>query len=81
VVKAAVNAYEAILEYLDNASDRIVKAIDPLNLKHKKLNLSTDSDKEVRPVSNPSSVKSNYQPCIEDRSIVRTQDQDHFFSH
>ena len=47
MARAAATAYEVILEYLGDAGDRIVKAIDPLKMKQKKLNLSTYSDEEV----------------------------------
>ena len=47
MARAAATAYEVMMEYLGDTGDRIVKAIDPLKMKQKKLNLSTNSDEEV----------------------------------
>jgi len=46
VARAAATAYEVILEYLEDGVDRI-KAINPLKMKQKKLNLLTDHDEDV----------------------------------
>jgi len=54
VVKATATAYDVILEYLEDGVDRI-KAINPMKIKHKKLNLLTDNDEDPS-VSNPSYI-------------------------
>ena len=51
MARAVATAYEVILEYLEDAGERIMD-LNPLKLKQKKPNLFTDDDGKVSSSSN-----------------------------
>ena len=53
MARAAATAYEVILEYLEDAGERIMD-LNPLKLKQKKLNLLIDDDDDEDEVSSSS---------------------------